>query len=106
MSHNLSNIKVKENPDQYNKIEPIIAHLVENAILCYEQRKYRAEKAIGRYRGWVLIFGDLATEISKNYSSIKEMLNKKNYQIIRWSNLSHDNDDGDDFGLRFGVGSI
>ena len=73
---------------------------------CDSQYK-EAQKAIGRYNGWSLICSDLACNIKEvGYDKVKNELEKNDYQIIRWSGLSYDHDDYDDFAIRKGVGSI
>ena len=66
----------------------------------YGLNKNSAGKYIGRYKGWVLICGDLAIKIEKDYGNIKNELNKIGYNIQRWSSLSFESVDHYDFAVK------
>ena len=66
----------------------------------YRKNQKSAQKAIGRYQGWVLIDSKFGKEnVEPNYSKIKEVCAELGYQLIRWSSLSQDEDDKDEFGI-------
>ena len=59
------------------------------------------QRALGRYKGWGLVFGDDANKIIRNnYDASRVYCGSKRYQLTRWSSLSYDSDDYDEFGLK------
>lgn len=66
-------------------------------------------KALGRYQGWALCSrssgGAAYAWIKENYTLSKEELAKHDIHLLRWSDLSRDGDDFDDFALRLGIRS-
>lgn len=76
-------------------------------IITHHNSKNGTLKAKGIYKGWVLINDSLAEDILEDdYSTIQFELSSRNYQLVRWSSLSGDEDDYNDFAIRFGVKSI
>lgn len=83
-------------------MESIISQIIDEYNTFYES----ANQAIGRYKGRVLIYGALAVEINNNFSTIKDELAIRGYQIVRWSSISQDEDDYNEFAVRKGFHSI
>lgn len=64
-------------------------------------------KAVGRYQGWALCFRGAAWQwIKENYDQAKTTLAQHGIQLLRWSSLSFDSDDKDDFALRMDIQSV
>lgn len=65
-------------------------------------------KAIGRYNGWGLIWyndADVYEWIRRDYTSAKAELETHNIMLLRWSSLSGEHDDYNDFAVRVGLHS-
>jgi len=66
-----------------------------------KQGKETATGAIGRYKNYVLIdrkFG--INHVEPNYVQVKEICQSLGYKLIRWSSLSQDEDDENEFGIK------
>lgn len=79
---------------------------IENIIKQYIHCDKEVLKGIGRYEGWMLICGQEAKVITYHFELCKKCAADKGYHLIRWSSLSYDEDDRNDFGLRKGFDSL
>jgi hypothetical protein len=86
-------------------------HTVLEFVLVYEARNVaaaaRTNAALGRYQGWGLLHTrDLCPWVNEHYDEAKRLLAGFDVQLVRWSALSRDLDDDNDFAVRLGVRSI
>ena len=63
----------------------------------HDPRQYQG---IGRYRGWQLV---TLPFIREKYEACRDYCRERNHQLMRWSSLSQDSDDREDFALRRGM---
>ncbi len=75
------------------------AFIIQQIITVAE--KNRSNKAIGRYQGWGLIFtGPCHDWINQDYELAKSQLDIKGIKLNRWSSISYDEDDSNEFGVK------
>jgi len=74
--------------------------VVKQVIEYYEKNKEECKKAIGRYEGWCCIFDNNSIIINEDYDFYLKEFNKQGYQFKRWSGLSGNSDDKDEFAIK------
>lgn len=58
--------------------------------------------AIGRYQGWGLIYNGSEWEwLMVDYREKKKILASHGVDVMRWSSLSYDSDDENDFAVKY-----
>jgi hypothetical protein len=66
--------------------------------------KNQTNKAIGRYQGWGLVvpFADKDEHnwINSDFDHANNLLSRHGVRLCRWSNLSGDSDDRNEFGVK------
>ncbi len=86
-----------EDPKEISKDDSAL--IIQQIIMLAEAS--RTNNALGRYQGWALIFqGACYNWINEDYQRAKSELDSQNVKLNRWSSISQDQDDNNDFGVK------
>lgn len=67
----------------------------------YNEGKDSSLNALEKYRGWVLVYGlSICDHINSDYMNIQHILHTYGYHFKRWSELSMDVDDYNEFAIK------
>lgn len=75
--------------------------VIVHEIKIYEARINSWNKAIGRYKGWMLVSSKVEKLVMKEgYLTVKGYFCSKGYKMNRWESLSYDDDDKGEYGIK------
>lgn len=90
--------RAKTDSPSSSKSQNIISQIINIA------KKERNNTAIERYQGWAVISNvtdhDIWKWISDNYEANKHTLLNHGVKLAKWSSLSYDSDDENEFGVK------
>ncbi len=96
----LSNILRENEPPVVEECDDDDTRVARALLSYYIKGRDAASKSIGRYKGWVLVdYGYGKSHVSKRYVQVKAACELLGCQLIKWSSISQNIDDDDEYGI-------